>query len=60
MIGFDQIRCVCICCGFPCVIAIGISFPMDQVLQGPITPDVSMVTDLLHFVLFFIVDKVRW
>jgi len=33
---------------------------MDQILQGPVTPEVSVVTDSLHFVLFFVIDQVRW
>jgi len=60
MVGFDQVWCVCVYCRFPCVITIGVSFPMDQILQGPVAPEISMIVDLLHFILFLIIDQVRW
>ena len=60
MVSFDQVQCMCIHCGFPCVITIGVSFPVDQILQGSIMPEVSMIADLLHFILFFIINQLRW
>ena len=33
---------------------------MNQILQGPVVPKVLVITDSLHFILFFVIDKVRW
>jgi len=60
VVSFYQVWCMGVCCGFPCVIAIRIPFPMDQILQGSIAPKISMIMNPLHFVLFLVIDQVRW
>jgi len=30
---------------------------MNQILQGPVTPEVLVITNLLHFILFFVIDQ---
>ena len=46
--------------GFPSVVTFGVPFPFHEVLQGPIAPEGPVIANLLHFVFFFSVDKVRW
>jgi len=46
--------------GFPGVIAFGIPLPLDQVLELPSPAVMAMVSNRLNFVLFPIIDKVRW
>jgi hypothetical protein len=45
---------------FPCVIALRVSSPFDQVLQGMTAPEVLMILDGFHFILHFPTIKVRW
>ena len=59
MIVMYQVRCMNVCCGFPCVVAFGVSFPLDQILKDPVLPKVSVIAYLLHFVLRFIINQVR-
>jgi hypothetical protein len=44
----------------PDVVAFGVPFPFDKVLQLFSLPMTSVAPDGLDFVLFFVVDKVRW
>jgi hypothetical protein len=60
VIGFYQIRRVNITGCFPSVIAFRVALPFDQILQGPFAPIVSMITNLLHFILFLVINHVRW
>ena len=60
MILFHAFWRVHLVCWFPRVVAFGVSFPLDQVLQG-LRPSMMSVVDYpLHGVFFFAVDKVRW
>jgi len=52
--GVDLVR------GFPHVVAIGISFPFDQVLEGPGSSMTSVADNALHYIFGFSFDKVRW
>ena len=60
VIGFKDVQGMDIPGRFPCVIAFWVAFPFYEILQGLVTPKMPMITDLLHFVLCFSVDKVRW
>jgi hypothetical protein len=46
--------------GFPGVIAFGVPFPLDQILELSPPAVTAMVPNRLDFVLFSIIDKVRW
>jgi hypothetical protein len=46
--------------GLPGVVAFGIPFPLDQILELPSPAVTTMVSNRLDFVLFPIIDKVRW
>ena len=43
---------------FPSVIGLGVSFPLDQVLQNLPFPKSSVISDGLDFILLFSVDDV--
>jgi len=60
MISFDKVWGVDLVRGFPRVVAIGISFPFDQVLESPGSSMTSVADDTLHHVFGFSFDKVRW
>jgi hypothetical protein len=44
----------------PGVIALGVSLPLDQVLQGMTAPEAPMVPDGLHLIFCFVFNKVQW
>ena len=44
----------------PGVIAFGVFFPLDQVLESALSPLAPMIDNLLHLVFFCSFDKVRW
>ena len=60
MIKFDQVGGVYLFSWFPCVVAFGIPFPFDEVLEPLRPPVMTVVDDALHFIFLFSVDKVRW
>ena len=60
VIGFKNIRGMDVPGRFPCVVAFWVAFPFYEILQGPVAPKVSVITDLLHFIFCFSIDKVRW
>ena len=60
VIGFKDVRGMDVLGRFPCVVAFGVALPFYEIFQGLATPKMSMITDLLHFVFCFSVDKVRW
>ena len=43
----------------PCVICIGISLPLDKILELSFTSEVMVINDGLDFVFFGVFDKVR-
>jgi hypothetical protein len=45
---------------FPCVVCIGITFPLDKILKLSFTSEVTVINDGFDFVLFGVFDKVRW
>jgi hypothetical protein len=46
--------------GFPTIVCLGISFPLDEVLLLFPAPMGSFSQDLLHFILLVPIDQVRW
>ena len=59
MIEFDQVGGVYLISWFPCVVALRVSFPFDEILESSRPSMMLVVSDTLHFVFFFSVDKVR-
>ena len=45
-------------CGLPCVIAVGVALPFDQVLELPAASVVPVMCDAFHFVFFCAFDHV--
>jgi hypothetical protein len=60
VIGFKDIRGMDVPGRFPCVVAFWVAFPFYEILQGLVTSEVSVITNLFHFIFRFSVDKVRW
>jgi hypothetical protein len=60
MISFDKVWGVDLVRGFPRVVAIGISFPFNQVLESPGSSMTSVADDTFYHVFGFSFDKVRW
>ena len=60
VIGFKDIQGMDVPSGFPCVVTFWVAFPFYEILQGLATPKMLVITDLLHFVFRFSIDKVRW
>ena len=60
MIEFNQVWGVYLISWFPCVVALSVSFPFDEVLEPLRSPVMTVIDDALHFVFLFSVDKVRW
>ena len=60
VVVLDRFRGMDIPDRFPRVVAFRVSLPFDQVLQGLVAPKEPVITDQLHLVFFFSVDKVRW
>jgi hypothetical protein len=60
VIEFDELGRMNLIGVFPSVVAFGVTLPFDQILQGPGPPPGPMGTYLLHFVLLFSVNQIRW
>jgi hypothetical protein len=60
VVFLQQIRCVDVISGFPCVVTLRVSSPFDQILQGMTAPKVPVVLDGLHFVFHCSFDNVWW
>jgi hypothetical protein len=59
MIEFDERRGMDLIGIFPSVIALRVTLPFDQVLQGLAMPPSLVCMDLFHFVFFFPINQVR-
>ena len=44
---------------FPCVIRIGVAFPLDKILELSFSSKMTVINDGLDFVFFGVFDKVR-
>ena len=60
MILPKEIRGIHLVSWFPSVIALGIAPPLYEILERSGASVESVISNLLHFVLFFIIDQVRW
>jgi hypothetical protein len=58
VIEFDEVRCMDLIGIFPSVVALGVTLPFDQILQGSLVPMPSVSTDLFHFI-FFSINQIR-
>jgi hypothetical protein len=60
VIGFNGLISVNVFDWLPCVVAIGPTRPLDQILEFS-EPSMTLVADdVLHFKLLVSIDKVRW
>ncbi len=59
LIMLDKFRGMNLVSWFPCVVAFGVSFPFDEVLQPFRPSELSVCDNSFNFVLFFSIDKVR-
>jgi hypothetical protein len=53
MVVLQQIRCMDVICWFPSVIALRVSSPFHQVLQGMTAPEASVIAYCFDFIFFF-------
>ena len=60
VIGVNKVRCVYLLRRLPRVVGLWISAPLDEVLELSRPSVTSVASYLLHFVLLFSLDKVRW
>ena len=60
MIPFEHLRGLNVFDGFPGVVAFGVPLPLYEILQLFPLPLTLVASDGLDFILFFVVDKVRW
>jgi hypothetical protein len=60
MIGFDQLWGMHLAGRFPCVVAFGISLPLEEVLELSRLSMTSVTVDLLHLIFLFALNEVRW
>ena len=58
MVGLDQSGCMHMVSCFPRVVCIGITLPLDEILELSFTSKVTVINDSLDLVLFGIFDKV--
>ena len=59
MVGLDQCGCVYVVSCFPCVVCIGVAFPLDKILKLSFTSEMTVINDGLDFIFFGVFDKVR-
>ena len=60
MIKFDEFGSVHLISWFPCVVTFRVPFSFDEVLEPSSSTMTSVVNNVLHFVLLFTIDQVRW
>jgi hypothetical protein len=46
--------------GLPGVVAMGVTFPFDEILELPASTFEPVIDDGLHFIFFFVPDQVGW
>jgi hypothetical protein len=50
-----------LCCWFPCVVTVGVPFPLDEILQGSGSSMTLVADDALNLILFFSINQIwRW
>jgi hypothetical protein len=60
MVEFDELRRMDLIGIFPSIVTFGVTLPFDQILQGLGPPPGPVGTYLLHFVLLFSINQIRW
>jgi hypothetical protein len=60
MVEFDEVGGMDLIGVFPGVVAFGVSFPFDQILQHFVLPPGPVGTYLLHFVFCFAINQIWW
>ena len=58
MVGLDQCRCMYMVSCFPRVVRIGVSFPLDKILELSFTSEMAVINDGLDLIFFGVFDKV--
>ncbi len=56
---FDQFRGMNLISWLPCVVAVGVSLPFDEILQSFRSSELPVCDDPFNFVFFFSVNEVR-
>jgi len=59
LIMLDKFRGMDLVSWLPCVVAFGVSFPFDEILESFHSSELSVCDDPFDFVFFFSIDKVR-
>jgi hypothetical protein len=59
MIEFDECGGMDLIDVLPSVVAFGVTFPLDQILQAFAAPPSPVCVDLFHFVFFFSTNQIR-
>ena len=59
-IMLDKFRGMNLVSWLPCVVAFGIFFPFDEVLQSFRSSELSVCDNSFHFVFLFSINEVRW
>jgi len=60
VIEFDEVRHMNLIGVFPSIVAFGISFPFDEILECSGPPMTSVAFDQLHFIFRFSINQIRW
>jgi hypothetical protein len=49
-----------VCRRLPRIVAVWVTFPLNQVLKLALTPGVSVIDDGFYLVFFLTLDEIRW
>ena len=60
MILLKEIQGIHLVSWFPGVVTFRIALPLYEILEHSQMSMVLVISDLFHFILFFIIDQVRW
>ena len=60
MIEFDELWGMHLVSWLPGVVTFRVSFPFDEILESSSLAMMSVVHYLLHFILLFTINKIRW
>ena len=59
MIKFDELGRMDLIGVFPSIVAFGVVFPFDEVLESSSPAVASVTLDLIHFIFFFSINQIR-
>ena len=60
MVEFDQFWSMYLISWFPCIVTFRVPLPFDEVLKLSSSSIILVISDALHFILLFSIDKVKW